>query len=120
MKCILLSLALLASLPAYAVDVLEEIVVDDDSYALSIDKKEKNVVVEGKAPVSKAPDAVRLLIHRKGKKPLELRLHATERPDGLPRYSGRAEQWNGNMIGFQLEFRFDKKSWKTILKKFTP
>lgn len=112
---------LLAVIPAYAdVTVMEEIVVDDDSYALSIDKKEKNVVLEGKAPVSKAPEAVRLMIQRKGQKPLELRLHATERPDGIPRYSGRAEQWNGNMVGFELEFRFDKKSWKKILKKLTP
>lgn len=107
---------------AHAESGVVEDVLDAESgtYHVLIDKGEKAVDVTRNPVGSSAAPELRMFIRRKNKRPLEVRLHAMDRPDGLTQYKGRLDQWSGSMVGFELQFRFDKKSWKRLLKRSAP
>jgi len=120
-RSILLMLLLSAHVLAVEGDPVDETLQTEDGvYHVRIDKDEKTIDVVRNDSKSAAPAEVRMLIHRKNKKPLEVRLHAIEKPDQPLRYTGRIDPWNGSMIGFELEFSFDRKTWKRIFEKVMP
>jgi hypothetical protein len=94
----------------------------EGDFQVSIDRKEKKVeVVRSSAPGK--PPHLRVRILRQQKKPLEVRLQLASKPEDLFRYTGKADQWNGSLIGFELEWSFDKKTWKKLgrsLNKLLP
>ncbi len=93
----------------------------EGSFQVKIDSREKRVEVVQAQPGK--PGHLRLRILRQAKKPLEVRLHVAEKPEDPFRYTGKADPWNGSMIGFELEWSFDKKTWKKLgksLNKFLP
>jgi len=69
------------------------------------------------------PPQLRLRILRENDRPFEISLHLVERPAELPVYHMEASPWNGSVAGFELEFSFDKKTWKRVgrsVKKVMP
>jgi hypothetical protein len=58
------------------------------------------------------PSAIKIRIHRKNDRPLDLRLKALDIPNEPLRYSGRFQDWNGSVMGFELQMSFDKKLGK--------
>ena len=110
-----------AALWAQAQELLKDSVeTEEAAYIISIDKRKKVVEVVRSNSKTNPPLALRLLIQRKDKKPIEVLLHAMDRPDGLQGYRGHLGQWNGSMVGFQLDFSFDRKTWKRIIDRVTP
>lgn len=96
----------------------ETIQSPEGNFQVRIDRRERKVeVVQEKAPGK--PGHLRVRILRKEEKPLEIRLHLAERPEDPFRYTGKASQWNGSLVGIELEWSFDKKTWKK-LKKILP
>jgi hypothetical protein len=62
------------------------------------------------------PGNLKIRILRKNKRPLEVKLHLMAKEDNLFAYTGKASPWAGSLMGFELEFSFDKKTWKKVLK----
>lgn len=100
----------------------ETIQSPEGNFQVKIDRRQKKVeVVREKAPGK--PPHLRVRILRQEKRPLEVRLHLVEKPEDPFRYTGKADQWNGSLIGFELEWSFDKKTWKKLgqsLNKLLP
>jgi hypothetical protein len=58
---------------------------------------------------------VRIL--RENDRPFELGLKTVERADSpLYMYRGQLKQWNDSYIGLEIDFSFDKKTWKRLGK----
>jgi len=102
--------------------VEETILSPEGSFQVKIDGRKKRVdVVQEKA--AGKPRHLRVRILRQDKRPLEVRLHVTAKQEDPFRYTGRADKWNGSLIGFELEWSFDKKTWKSLgrsLNKLIP
>ncbi len=92
----------------------ETIQSPEGNFQVSIDRKEKKVEVVRESAGKPAHLRVRIL--REQKKPLEVRLHLASKPEDPFRYAGKADQWNGSLVGFELEWSFDKKTWKKLGK----
>ena len=77
--------------------------------------REVEVLREGQ---NAAPPYLRLKVLRRKQPPLEIKLHAIERPEtqppGMGRYVGKADTWNGSVAGFEIDISFDKQVWKKI------
>jgi hypothetical protein len=87
----------------------------EGDFQVKIDRKEKKVEVVRERS-SGDPGHLRVRILRREKQPLEVRLHLISIPEDPFRYTGKADRWNGSLIGFELEWSFDKKIWKRIGK----
>lgn len=99
--------------------VVEETVSEGDaSFQVRLDQELSEVRITQQKPMEQ-PGAVKMRILRKNKKPLEVKLHLIEKKEDLFSYTGKASPWAGSLIGFELEFSFDKKTWKKI-KRMLP
>lgn len=109
-------LGVLFSLVAWAAEPWEEKIEDSGkTYLLKVAPKDKKIQViaekEGDTP------HLRVRIHRKNDRPLDLSLKTLEPKDGGVNYTGHLDAWNDSMVGFQLQMSFDKKTWKNLGKK---
>jgi|GEM_PF-6732861 len=93
----------------------ETILSPEGNYRVTVDRKEKKVEVVGEKVPGK-PAHLRMRILRENQKPLEVRLHLKERAEDPFRYTGKADPWNGSLLGVELEWSFDKKTWKKLGK----
>ncbi len=96
----------------------ETVQADDggDKFTVQLDQTQKTVEVVRENQNAGKPPHLRLRILRKNDRPFEVKLHLVDRPNDIPRYSGDASLWQGSVVGFQLEFSFDKKTWKRVGK----
>lgn len=90
---------------------------EEGRYTLNFDENQKKLDVTKLGTEGKAPSAVKIRIHRKHDRPLDLSLHVIELPNEPLRYTGSFDKWNGSVIGFEVDFSFDKKTWKKV-KRF--
>ncbi|MGZ3653156.1 MAG: hypothetical protein ACXVB9_12270 [Bdellovibrionota bacterium] len=90
----------------------------DGKYSLDYDQGEKRVDVTKLDQETAAPAAVKLRIMRKNGKPLDLKLKTLETPNSPIRYTGQFEDWNGSVMGFEMDMSFDKKTWKKLKRVF--
>lgn len=99
--------------------LIEETVSEGEvSFDVKLDQELREVKVVQQKPMAQ-PGAVKLRLLRKNKKPLEVKLHLIEKKEDLFAYTGKASPWAGSLVGFELEFSLDKKTWKKI-KKILP
>lgn len=115
------SLALTAA--AFAAEETAELIEEsvgsgDSAFRVKIDQELSEVKVVQEKPGAR-PGAVKMRILRKNQKPLEVKLHLIEKKEDLFQYTGKASPWSGSIVGFELEWSFDKKTWKK-LKKLLP
>lgn len=120
--------ALLFTLPlqcgaAGSADWNETIDSELGKFAVSVKPAEKKIEVKKVAGTEKNPPHLRVKILRKQDRPLELRLKAVERVDSPLYFTGSTKNWNESYTGLELEFSFDRKTWKKlgrVLKKAIP
>lgn len=74
----------------------------------------KRVEVKKVDPAPGAPPHLRLRLYRENDRPMEVRLHTLEIPGEGVKYAGELDRWNDSVVGLQLEFSFDKKTWKKL------
>jgi hypothetical protein len=99
--------------------LIEESVGSGDSaFRVKIDQELSEVHVVQEKPGAQA-GAVKVRLLRKNQKPLEVKLKLMEKKEELFQYTGKAGPWSGSIVGFELEWSFDKKTWKK-LKKILP
>lgn len=100
----------------------ETIQSPEGNFQVKIDSKKRKVEVVSEKPPGKSGH-LRVRILRHEKRPIEVRLHLTEKPEDPFRYTGKADRWNGSLVGFELEWSFDRKTWKKLgksLKRIVP
>lgn len=109
----MIALGLFGPIAVQGADTWEKtLAAKEGSYSVKVEKKK--VEVKRVDPGPNSPPFMRLRIHRREDRPLEVRLKAIE-PLGQPAtYTGHIDQWNQSYVGLELEFSFDKKSWKRI------
>ncbi len=90
----------------------------DERFRVSYSQEMNEVKVVQESPGAR-PGAVKIRILRKNKRPLEVKLKLMEPKEDLFHYTGKASPWTGSIVGFELEWSFDKKTWKK-LKKLLP
>jgi len=83
-------------------------------FSVRIDREKKVVEVTREDDQSLPAPELRVRIFRKNDRPLDVRLHMLRPVDQPLRYDGRVEGWNGSMVGAQVDFSFDKKTWKKL------
>jgi len=108
---------------AYAKDEgwQEKVVAESGQYLVKVQPKKVEVARVESGPG--APPHMRMRILRKNDRPLEIRLHTIERTQEPILYTGGIERWKDSYIGFELEFSFDRKTWKKLgdrVKKVLP
>jgi hypothetical protein len=108
---ILLNL-LLASLTLAAGPVEKKFSSEKGEYLLRV--QEKKIEVKRVDAGKDSPPFLRLRIHRELDRPLEVRLKAIESLGEPVRYTGHVDQWNQSYVGLELEFSFDKKTWRRL------
>ena len=108
---ILLSLAL-AVFGFSAEPVEKKFTSDKGEYLLQV--KEKKVEVKRVDAGKDSPPFLRLRIHRGLDRPLEVRLKTIESMGEPVSYSGHVDQWNQSYVGLELEFSYDKKTWRRL------
>lgn len=100
---------------------------EQGQYMISVQPEKKRVEVK-KISGPGTPPHLRLRILRENDRPLELRLKTME-PVNSPLsnspqyYTANLKQWNESYVGLELDFSFDKKTWKRLgktLKKVLP
>jgi hypothetical protein len=104
-----------AVMPAVQTDTIDS---QEGQFSVSVNSTEKKVEVVRETQKPGLPPQLRIRLLRKNDRPLELKLHLVDQSNQLPRYSGDASMWNGSVVGAQLEFSFDKKTWKRLGKMF--
>jgi len=111
----LVSVGLWISLNAWGADPWEEKIEDSGkTYLLKVVPKEKKIQVTAE---KEGAAHLRVRIHRKNDRPLDLKLKTLEPKEGGVNYTGHLDTWNDSMVGFQLQVSFDKKTWKNLGKK---
>lgn len=98
--------------------VEESVKGHEAEFHVRLDEELSEVKVIQQKPLEKAGN-VKIRILRKNQKPLEVKLHLLENKQDQFTYAGKASAWKGNLVGFELDFSFDKKTWKK-LKKLLP
>lgn len=96
---------------------------EQGSFAVSVQPKTKTVEVKKIDGNGGAPPHVRVRILRPDDRPLELRLRTVERLGAPPLYTGTIPSWNDSYMGLEVDFSFDKKTWKklgNLLRKAVP
>jgi hypothetical protein len=119
----LLILVLIALAPASALAIglgmsetpfSKDLTSDLGNYSVSVNPKEKKVDVVKIEGNAQTPPHVRIKILRKDDRPLEIGLRTIESPKAPVTYSGHFDQWKDSYLGMQVEFSFDKKTWKKL------
>jgi hypothetical protein len=100
----------------------EKISAKEGEFLVRVEPRQKKVEVRRVGAAPGAPPYLRIRIHRKEARPLEVRLKTLEVAQSPVRYSGRIDHWSESYTGVELEFSFDKKTWKrlgdTVLRAF--
>lgn len=91
---------------------------DEGVYSVNVEPEAKKVEVIRLDDGSPQLPYVRMKVLRKNDKPLEIHLRTMNRGRDFPTYEGHFDQWQNSYIGVQLEFSFDKKTWKKLEGKF--
>lgn len=90
----------------------EKIQAESGQYVVKVQPKRVEVARIEAGPG--APPHMRMRILRKNNRPLEVRLHTINRPESPVKYTGGIDRWNDSYLGFELEFSFDRKTWKKL------
>lgn len=83
------------------------------TYAVSVRPAEKRVEVRRVEGAGQAP-FLRLRVLREGDRPFELHLRTVERAGEPHTYLARLPERQESYTGLQLEFSFDRKTWKRL------
>ncbi len=92
----------------------------ESAFSILLAPKEKSVQVTREKGDGTLPPHLRLRIHRRNDRPLDVRLAPIVPPSSEvvgAHYGGVMDQWNQSYVGFELQFSFDKKTWKRIGEK---
>jgi len=92
----------------------EEIKSDQGQYKVSVEPDNKKVEIRRIDPSVGEPPHLRVKILRKNAEPLEVDLHTIEPPSSHLLYRGTIDRWNQSYIGLQVDFSFDRKTWKKL------
>jgi hypothetical protein len=96
---------------------------DQGQFAVSVLPSEKKIEVKKVDGSQGGPPHLRVRVLRRNDRPLELALKTVERTDEPLFYTGQFKQWNESYIGLEVDFSFDKKTWKRLgktLRKLVP
>lgn len=96
---------------------------DLGKFSVSVRPAQKKIEVKKVAGNEKSPPHLRVKILRGQDRPLELRLKTIERADAPLYYTGKTKMWNESYMGVEVEFSFDKKTWRklgSVFRKVIP
>lgn len=96
---------------------------DQGQYSVSVVPQQKKIEVKKIDGSEGAPPHLRVRMLRPHDRPLELRLKTVDRLNETPFYTGTFKNWNDSYTGLEVDFSFDKKTWKRLgntLKKVLP
>lgn len=122
---LLLGILALAPLEAFAADApksgagTELIDPSGGRYSLHFDPIDRNLDLTKLDEGTAAPAEVKLRISQQNASPVDLSLKALDTPYEPIRYVGHFEEWNGSMMGFEVEVSFDQKTWKRLGRIFS-
>ena len=124
MKSFLLALAVIFSSVVHAETpgkkdavLSDELDSEQGKFAVSVAKDRKKVEVKKIGGTDRTPPYLRVRVLREHDRPLELHLKTVERVDSPLAYSGTLPQpWQDSYVGLEVDFSFDKKTWKRLGK----
>ncbi len=92
-------------------DVIES---EQGQFTVSVHPKQKRVEIRKVDGTLTSSPYLRVRVLRENDRPLEIRLKAIERADSPLYYTGQVKQWRDSYIGLEIDFSFDKKTWKRL------
>jgi hypothetical protein len=101
----------------------EVISSDQGQYSVSVIPQKKKIEVKKIDGGKGAPPHLRVRMLRPNDRPLELRLKTVERVNSPVYYTGTFSKWNDSFTGVEVDFSFDKKTWKRLgntIRKILP
>ena len=95
----------------------QELSSENGKYTVSLAEDRRKIEIKKVEHTEKDPPYLRIRVLREGDRPLELHLKTVERVGSPMLYSTTLPQpWQDSYIGLEVEFSFDKKSWKRLGK----
>lgn len=114
----------LLSVSAWAEQPWSEVIHSDQGqYSVSVIPQKKKIEVKKIDGAKGAPPHLRVRMLRPGDRPLELNLKTVDRLNTPAYYTGSFRNWNDSYTGLEVDFSFDKKTWKRLgntIKKVLP
>lgn len=92
----------------------ETVTTDAGAYTVKVLPEEKKVEIKRASNGADAPPYLRMRVARENDRPLEVHLKALATPGPTELYTGRVDHWNQSYTGVELDFSFDKKTWKRL------
>ncbi len=89
---------------------------EQGQFSVSVHPQQKKVEVRKVGGSQTTPPHLRVRLLRENDRPLELRLHTVEKINSPLYYTGQFKQWNDSYVGIEVDFSFDKKTWKRLGK----
>ncbi|MGZ3696323.1 MAG: hypothetical protein ACXWQO_20340 [Bdellovibrionota bacterium] len=87
---------------------------DQGKFAVSVLPAQKKIEIKKVGPTSGKAPYLRVRVLRPNDRPLELGLKAVERVNTPLFYTGQLKQWPDSYMGLEVDFSFDKKTWKRL------